>query len=744
MASTRSDYQEKSSKEPDHESIKYTFAGYGEGNTCTLKTESGESVPAKIQTNGLIQPGAQVCVIKTPEGLVVRGMPTPPAPEPDLPSSISTGKIKLLWTIGVKLYLGGDRRSPLLIKAFPEGSTISGLCHNLGSGDRFVVGVIVSRPNNNGVIQYEQWVFSNSNNGVKTLADGFKSSRVRPIGYGLFADPWLPTIMIDGKFIARTKKGKLIFFSNTEAYEIASVPPIALPTPPIPLKAIVHRTEGSSYVIRIEQGSGATKTITEIKSSDIESKPKVEIKDWGFLPVDELVDDRFKNAFLDPNLTGKSSVSADRANRDLMLQTWQSNIKAVFSTVFVCTRTEQSYPPSQSRAFNLAQGKLGVGKAIPIDFSISHILDRSAIPNGNQPPPGNDLNMPYKDRYFSFVFADNSLNDRGFWGPNANPEDVWLARAFYSGNDQLMSSDAQRYSDFYVPGSEALRKYTTMEPHFQIPGVYLGKMSFLEYYRIVTDFKRLANPQNNAAAHNYPTNLAAAESALDFYRDALPEWIDRNAFDGWFYNSDNINMPQKRIPNTGIIYPIFRYLDWYGREQWRSNGLGYEDQSVLDSIKTVGWKGYSFDPEQPPDAEPSYAPYTITDHKWADPIVVSQNGEILYKRWLEMKTTGSAPTPIPELRNHAIYLKRGSIKKIEGVLPLLSAEDSLEGSKLYRVDRSPLDIAKTGTDKPPRSSVGSLNVETYSLGSVTTKSKRSEPIYVIPQNAEILSASYHS
>ena len=88
MASTRSEYQEKSSKEPSHESIKYTFAGYGSGNNCTLKTASGETASAKIQTNGLIQPGAEVCVIKTPEGLIVKGMPTPSSPEPDKPSSV--------------------------------------------------------------------------------------------------------------------------------------------------------------------------------------------------------------------------------------------------------------------------------------------------------------------------------------------------------------------------------------------------------------------------------------------------------------------------------------------------------------------------------------------------------------------------------------------------------------------------------------------------------------------------------
>ena len=75
---------------------------------------------------------------------------------------------------------------------------------------------------------------------------------------------------------------------------------------------------------------------------------------------------------------------------------------------------------------------------------------------------------------------------------------------------------------------------------------------------------------------------------------------------------------------------------------------------------------------------------------------------------------------------------------------MLSAEDTLDGSKLYRVDRSPLDIAKTGNDKPPRANVKSLNVEAYALSIKTTMSKITEDIYAIPQNAEILSASYHS
>ena len=743
MASTRSDYEEKSSKEPSHESIKYTFAGYGSGNNCTIKTASGESIPAKIQTNGLIQPGAEVCVIKTPEGLTVKGMPTPSAPEPDKPSSVSTGKIKILWTIGPKLYLGGDRRSPLLLKTFPEGSTISGLCHNHGSGDKFAVGVIVSKPNSAGVMTHEQWVFNDSTKGITTGVDGFKSSRVKPIGHGLFADPWLPVNMIDRKFIARTKKGKLIFFSNVEAYEIGSAPPIVTGQAITPIKATVHRTEGSSYLIRIEQGVGASKSVTEIKSIDIESKPKAKIKDWGFLATDELVDDRRPNTFLDPNLTGKSSVSGDRKTRNLKLQTWQSNAKSVFSKVFDCTRTENTFPPAQSRSSNIAQGKIGAGSAAPIELSLRYILDRSVVPNGNQPPPGNDPNMPYKDMYFSFVFDTNN-GVSGF----TDSQNVWIATAFYT--HQLMSSNPNQYGNLQSsPG--VLKKHTTIEPHFRIPGVYLGKMTFLEWYRIKQGFAQRGYDVNRT---NYPSQqwsgiLAPQDGPPVVERSELPEWIDVDTFDQWYFSELTGIPTMPFVAYTGVLFPIFRYLDWYGREQWRSNGWGYGGDSISTPIKTVRWKGFSFldslNPQaQPPDAEPSYAPYTIDDHKWADTIVVSENGSVLYKRWLEMKTTGNPPTPIPELINHAVYLKNKSIVKVGGVLPLLSAEDTLDGSKLYRVDRSPLDIAKTGNDKPPRANVKSLNVEAYALSIKTTMSKITEDIYAIPQNAEILSASYHS
>ena len=66
-----------------------------------------------------------------------------------------------------------------------------------------------------------------------------------------------------------------------------------------------------------------------------------------------------------------------------------------------------------------------------------------------------------------------------------------------------------------------------------------------------------------------------------------------------------------------------------------------------------------------------------------------------------------------------------------------------DGSKLFKVDRSVFYPAIPGTPNPRRSGIKKLFVETYSLSATTAVTVKKYPIFPIPDDVEILSASFH-
>jgi hypothetical protein len=224
-------------------------------------------------------------------------------------------------------------------------------------------------------------------------------------------------------------------------------------------------------------------------------------------------------------------------------------------------------------------------------------------------------------------------------------------------------------------------------------------------------------------------------------RFLIPSWMDETAMDSYYRWDATAYQP------GDLMFPIYRYLDKKGGEQYRGNRWN----NNYRRYRAVGWKGYSFlndgDPDTPPqpqNGDPTYEPWEVDDYKWRDAIVMGRNGECLIKQWFVSDFKGKSPLPPPKIDSRQIFLinKAKQSTVIKGDLPLLTAEDNLIGAKLYRVDRSPLEPETFDKPTPTRSQIRKLPVETYNLSATTKRSIKTEKIYPVPQEAIILSASY--
>ena len=174
-------------------------------------------------------------------------------------------------------------------------------------------------------------------------------------------------------------------------------------------------------------------------------------------------------------------------------------------------------------------------------------------------------------------------------------------------------------------------------------------------------------------------------------------------------------------------------------------------------VPTPPSKGSS-DPDASKRSLPTYKPWTLEDYLWNDPIVIGKNGESLWKNKVFIDYTGNPPKkPTAKKDDKLLKFKAskpsdpigGGISEdipemtIAGKFPLLCSEDNLVGSKLFRVDRSVFYPAIPGTPNPRRSSIKKLFVETYTLSATTAVTVKKYPIFPIPDDVEILSASFH-
>jgi hypothetical protein len=659
-------------------------------------------VPAKLQTNGFIAVGSQVCVIDTGEGLIVKMMPTPPPVEPDDTAPVEQYKIKILWTIGTKLYMGSDRSKPKLIHEFPAGTVIRGVCHNQGDGDRFAIGVVATLGD-----KHEQWNWTGSpkESATSKLLD-FKSSRIQPIGHGWFVDPWLPPDMRDGRLLGRSRAGKLFVFTNEMPCLVGEYPQLK--------SAYVLRKKGDDFDVITEVGT----VKASIGKSALTEAKKAKWKDWVWLLFDDLATDRDGSVFKNKNMTGSSIVSGSRITRDLKLKAWKT-LKAVFDQMgALWTRTENTW--GEQVSFQVGKGQFDAAAITDVKIELKRTVGQRPIGAGDDiPPPGNDPNNPYAGMYFSFISGETEDYDPRALAPFSLTvrSNVWIARNVYGD----LTTDGQHY----LPGPTTAPLYSTREPSWQTEGVFLSRMSYSAWNGLIDSYR---------AAYN-------ALPRRPIPRSLLPPWLAENSFDSYYRYNTNFHVP------GDLMWPVYRYMDRTGAERysggvWSNNYFGF---------RAIGWKGESFlnpdsDPNiNPPDREPQYEPWEVELYKWRDPIVCSKDGKyLLLKQWIESASKGRPPSPPMSYKASQIVLMTGTKETtIKGDLPLLTAEDQLIGAKLYRVDRSPLESLAINAPQPIRSTIRRLPVEIYALGTKATRSIKTEKIYPVPQEAIVLSASYH-
>ena len=757
QAIARSEFAQQSQKVPSEASEVYTFAGYASGLDCKVKKANGEVLSAHLETNGLIKEGQIVCCYQSGGQLLVRGMNKPYPENPNVPEAKEKSRIKILYvkktTTNVELYIGGDRQKPKMIARFPLGTVIKGLCHNLGTGDKYSIGVTTElKIDATTTDRYvKTWTAGSGRSETTTVKTDWKNDRIQPIGYGFFAEGWMPKLL-EKKWLFTTLNAdktekSLNFFDNKEVYKLRAMPTAAV------IEAYVIRKALDDYSIIITAiAVGGTRQVSILTKTAVEALPKVKPEKWVFEAIDYLIDQN-GSTFFDKNLTGSAQVLPSSISKKLALKIWQAAI-GTFKLSSTATLEESTIIRSSGKN---DEKKVAIG-SISSNFSVLPIkLTRAAavsygFPNGDVPPnPGVNPLYPYSGWVYSFasgVITSVRPGDNFEFALGWNP---WIV--------------APNFQGAILDGIN----YPTSPPKWTLQGVCLGIQ-----YRYVWDLSSLAlGPPSTLAELNglTPRNRRVTEIPQNALYPADPNAVlagRPDLYDGF-----------SPIPVGWIVGPIRPEArqciiaiaeNGQTSEIWDEPSINFYDGNVYNNKNKdiVNWPpgtprfpAPSVTPKGPDlnePTKPSEAPWTLEDYLWNDPIVVGKSGEALWKNKVFIDYTGNPPKkPAAKKDDKLLKFKApkppnpigGGLSEdilevtIAGKFPLLCAEDNLVGSKLFRVDRSVFYPAIPGTPNPRRSSIKRLLVETYTLSATTAVTVKKYPIFPIPDDVEILSASFH-
>ena len=728
QAIARSEFAQQSQKPQNEASEVYTFAGYASGLDCKVKKANGEILNARLETNGMIKEGQVICCYQSGGRLLVRGMNKPYPENPNIPESKEKSRIKILYVkktaTNVELYIGGDRKKPKLISRFPLGTVIKGLCHNLGTGDKYSIGVTTELKIDATVSDryVKTWKAGGGKSETTTIKAEWKNDRIQPLGHGFFAEGWMPKLL-EKKWLfttlnaAKTEKS-LNFFDNKEVYKLRSMPVAAV------IEAYVIRKALDDYNIIITAiAADKTRQVSILTKTAVEALPKVKPGVWIFEAIDSLID-KNGTTFLDKNLTGSAEISSELKDNTLALRIWQTAV-GIFKRNSIATLRETLMirPTQGDTQKKSAVGYIARDPNNLLEIKLTKLADPGlTFPDGSPlPQPGPDPFQPYAGWFYSWTV----VGDHWARFPNATQ---------YDPADRTKPNGA---------------------PYWTRTGICIG----FKYYRAWD------------AAYLIDINLAYSQGFQYRPRIVTTEQQYISGYNGQFPQFSFIRGSLSSSVNYFDIHPI-DYEHYEVRLIMRPDGYIAEDwddhfEPPYRAREAVNWgpgmaslpaplskKGTdSLNP-----STPTYNPWTIEDYLWNDPIVIGSNGESLWKNKAFIDYTGNPPKK-PAAKKDEKLLKFKAAKPpdpiggglleeipemtIAGKFPLLCSEDNLIGSKLFRVDRSVFYPSIPGTPNPRRSGIKKLFVETYSLGTKTEVTVKKYPIFPIPDDVEILSASFH-
>ena len=739
QAIARAEFAKESQKPQNQASEVYTFAGYASGLDCKVKKANGEILNARLETNGMLKEGQVICCYQSGGQLFVRGMNKPYPEDPSVPESKSKSRIKILFvkktTTNVELYIGGDRQKPKLISKFPLGTVIKGLCHNLGEGDKYSIGVTTELKIDATVTDryVKTWKASGGKSETTTIKAEWKNDRIQPLGHGFFAEGWMPKLL-EKKWLfttlnaAKTEK-TLNFFDNKEVYKLRTVPAAAN------LEAYVIRKALDDYNIVITAiATGGTKQISILTKVAVEALPKVKPEKWVFEAIDHLID-KNGTVFLDKNLTGSAQIDPKAISKKLALKIWQAAI-GIFKLSSTAKLNEYSIiqPSPGNTESKKATGFIARDLSNLLEIKLSKTADAGpGFPDGSPlPPPGPNPLKPYENWVHS-------------WGvPWANE---WSRFPIANGRVQ---NDPSRPNDPPMWVRSGICIGLRYEQSWNIDG--------LADTDLLSDFLGLTyRPRSITAVQQYqmlkrfvPTGTVNIIYPWDGIQP-----LDNPAGSEWIVSPRLLEHFECAIVVTqeGQIIEIWdAFFNNPNKDRYVVNFPPNQSQVPTPPAKT------NPDPDPTKIAEPTYKPWTLEDYLWNDPIVIGRNGESLWKNKVFIDYTGNPPKkPAAKKDEKLLKFKAAKIaatisgglseeiaeKTVAGKFPLLCSEDNLISSKLFRVDRSVFYPAIPGTPDPRRSSIKKLFVETYALSNLTTVTVKKYPIFPIPDGVEILSASFH-
>ena len=732
QAIARSEFAQQSQKVPSEASEVYTFAGYASGLDCKVKKANGEVLNAHLETNGLIKEGQIICCYQSGGRLLVRGMNKPYPENPNIPEAKEKSRIKILYvkktTTNVELYIGGDRQKPKMIARLPLGTIVKGLCHNLGTGDKYSIGVTTELKIDATTtdLYVKTWTASGGKSETTTVKTDWKNDRIQPIGHGFFAEGWMPKLL-EKKWLFTTLNAdktekSLNFFDNKEVYKLRAVPTTAV------IEAYVIRKALDDYNIIITAiAVGGTRQVSILTKVAVEALPKVKPEKWVFEAVDFLID-KNGTTFLDKNLTGSAQVDPSSISKKLALKIWQTAI-GIFKLSATATLNEYSIikPTPGNTESKKAIGSIARDLTNILDIKLSKTADAGpTYPNGDPlPQPGPNPLQPYEGWYHSWTVDDTH------WSP------VPIAVVYYTNSPRVKPTDPPYWTHTGVCiGFRYARAWNSGVIPDPTISDYLG----LTYRpRDVTEEPQYITGYNSGIpAYSY------VRGSLSFFAD-FPPAITYSLIDFEHFEAAIVLRPDGQIVEVWDDH----YQIQFAKRQAVSWG---PNVPVTPSPPSK----ISGDPANP--STPTYSPWTLEDYLWNDPIVIGKSGEALWKNKAFIDYTGNPPNK-PAAKKDDKLLKFKAAKPpdpiggglsqdipemtIAGKFPLLCSEDNLIGSKLFRVDRSVFYPAVPGTPNPRRGSIKKLFVETYSLSATTAVTVKKYPIFPIPDDVEILSASFH-
>jgi hypothetical protein len=698
----------------------YTFAGYASGNRCQVRRQNGEIVEAVLETNGLLKVGQVVCCFRSGGSLFVRGMNKPyPEDNPKKPT-IENGKIKILYlqkTTTLDLYVGGDRDKPKLIHKFPLTAKISGVCHNHGKGDKWAIGVLVD---DNGKKEIKTWVKSKN----QEFTSERNSDRALLLGQAQFIDPWLPKL-VDGHWLftmlnqEKTEKS-LCFFNNTTVCKIKTVPIVTTIT-----GTVLRKREGD-YQVTVKSGAD----VVVLDKATIEGSPTVKPGDWLWDAIEYPING---NAFTDGNMTGTVAETGETRRKAIKLKLW--DFVADWKNTIATNDEDSKKIEGKWREKKVAAGSIAADvKAVEV--LLKRQSDRTpGFPDGSPPPPpGPNPMEPYAGWSFSFMGGyENGWNGTPFNYFNASSGG---GRRFHPNDNPWWEQGGVGIGIEYKAG------WLINPPQSTIQWTYLWS----------------GDPYGSPSPENPGVRQYLGYEVHDFKVSEIPMFNVHSINNDWpLYRWNGVNPLPPRTelrPASADFYQVNYYLTTGGEVvHW------WPFQNGMASLTT---RIVNFDPTKPKSPAPPPAPpgpggypaptwsdWSIEDYKWADPIVLGKNSELLFKSLLFVDWTGNPTRNKPEAKKdeRTIKLRLGTGNAITettiaGKLPLLSPEDTLIQRVLYRVDRSGFEPSSPTATPPKKSSFKSLPVEIYSLSGNTEVVIQNAKIFKIPDDAEILSASF--